>query len=235
MSAFKNILSAFFPNTCIACGEIINEDEHLCEYCFEMLERVDLIKNCTRCGLPKKHCDCKKHVFYYNGCIAPFYNDTSAKDAMYKYKFAKRQKNAEFFAQHLALAVKTVYYDINFDAVTYVPLNYRKFLKRGFNQSEVLARQISEILDLNLYDNLLYCKKNKVSQHDLKNPKDRFKNVAGLYGCKHQVTGKNILLIDDIKTTGATLNECAKQLILSGADKVYCVTGLITYNRKDKK
>ena len=134
----------------------------------------------------------------------------------------------------MALAVKTVYADVKFDAVTYVPLTLRKFLKRGFNQSEVLTRQISKFLDLKILDKLIYCKKSKISQHDLKNSKDRFRNVQGLYGCKHKVKG-NILLIDDIKTTGATLNECAKQLILSGADKVYCVTGLITYNRKDKK
>lgn len=234
MQVFKAILSAFFPNTCISCGEIINEEDALCDYCFEMLPRVDLVKNCTRCGLPKKHCDCKNHVFYYNGCIAPFYNKLSAQKAMYRYKFRKMQKNADFFSKQMALAVKMVYSDIKFDAVTYVPLNYRKFLKRGFNQSEVLARQISQILGLKIFDKLLFCSKNKISQHNLKNPKERFRNVGGMYGCKHKVKG-NILLIDDIKTTGATLNECAKMLILSGADKVYCVTGLITHNREDKK
>ena len=234
MQFFKSILSAFYPNTCIARGDIIDEDESLCAYCFEMLPRVDLLKNCIRCGLPKKDCDCKNHVFYYNGCIAPFYNDATAKVAMYKFKFRKAEKNADFFVKNLALTVKTVYRDIKFDAVTYVPLTTKKNLKRGFNQSKILASKLAEILGLPLFDNLLYCKQNKTSQHDLKNPKDRFKNVEGLYGCMHKVKG-NILLIDDIKTTGATLNECAKQLILSGADKIYCATGLITYNRKDKK
>ena len=81
---------------------------------------------------------------------------------------------------------------------------------------------------------ILYRNKSKTDQHDIKNPKERFKNVEGLYGAKGKVNGKNILLVDDIKTTGATLNECAKQLILSGADNVYCVTGLISDRRKEK-
>lgn len=234
MKLFKSILSAFYPNTCIACGDIIDEDECLCSYCFEMLPRVDLIKNCTRCGLPKKDCDCKNHVFYYNGCIAPFYNDAAAKVAMYKFKFRKAESNADFFAEQMALAIKTVYNDIEFDAVTYVPLTVKKKLRRGFNQSKILASKLAEIFELPIYTDLLYCKQNKISQHDLKNPKERLKNVQGLYGCSNKVKG-NILLIDDIKTTGATLNECAKQLIISGADKIYCATGLITYNRKDKK
>lgn len=234
MRIFNGLINALFPNTCIACGEVIAEDEQLCDYCFEFLERIDFTKSCTRCGMPKKNCDCRIRVFSFSGAAAPFYSKASAKDAMYKYKFSKNTRNAEFFAQQMALTVKSVYRDIEFDGVTYVPLVLRKFLKRGFNQSGVLANKIAEILNLPFWDDLLYCKKSKKSQHDIKNPKERFKNVEGLYGCKRRVNGKTILLIDDIKTTGATLNECAKQLILNGADNVYCLTGLITNNRKEK-
>ena len=106
-------------------------------------------------------------------------------------------------------------------------------LNRGFNQSKILAEKIGEKLNLPVLD-ILYRNKSKTDQHDIKNPKERFKNVEGLYGAKGKVNGKNILLVDDIKTTGATLNECAKQLILSGADNVYCVTGLISDRRKEK-
>lgn len=233
MQIFKSLVSAFYPNTCIACGEVISEDEQFCDYCFEFLPRTDYTKNCIKCGLPKNDCECKYRVFYTSGMIAPFYNKASAKEAMYRFKFSKKERNADFFAQQMALCAKSVYRDIKFDGVTYVPLTFRKFMKRGFNQSAVLAKKTAGILSLPLMEDLLYSKKNNKSQHDISNIKERFKNVEGLYGCKRKVKG-NLLLIDDIRTTGATLNECAKQLILNGADKVYCLTGLITNNRKEK-
>ena len=233
MRIFNSIISAFFPNTCIACGEIIDDGESLCDYCYEMLDKVDFTKTCKRCGLTIKNCECKYRVFYFSGVAAPFYNSASAKEIMYKFKFSKATKNAEFISQQMLLAIEMVYNDINFDAVTFVPLTFKRFLNRGFNQSKILAEKISEKLNLPVLD-ILYRNKSKTDQHDIKNPKERFKNVEGLYGTKGKVNGKNILLVDDIKTTGATLNECAKQLILSGADNVYCVTGLISDRRKEK-
>lgn len=231
MVNFKTAISAFYPNTCIGCGAIIDDGEHLCEYCYEMIPRVSLDKICTRCGLPKKLCECKNRVFYYNGCVSPFYKDGAAQEAMYGFKFARKTANAKYFSEQMSLSVKMVFSDIRFDAVTFVPMTWIKSLRRGFNQSYVLAKQIAEILNLPIIDNALTCKYKMVSQHDLP-LKERFKNVEGLYSSKRKVRG-NILLIDDIKTTGATLNECSKQLILSGADKIYCVTGLIT-KRKDR-
>ena len=232
MKIFKTVINSLFPNTCIACGDIIENGEYFCDYCYEMLEEVDFTKSCLRCGAKKKNCDCKNRVFYYSGMIAPFYNCESAQKSMYKFKFSKNVRNAEFFANKMALMVKTAFSNVEFDGVTYVPLSFKKQLKRGFNQSEILAKRISEILKLSLFRNLLSSKGRNVNQHDLSNPKERFKNVQGLYSCKHKIKG-NILLVDDIKTTGATLNECAKQLILNGADNVYCVAGLIT-ERKNK-
>lgn len=232
MSVFKTVINSFFPNTCIACGDIIEDGEYFCDYCYGMLHKIDFTKNCMRCGCEKKFCECKYRVFYYDGMAAPYYNTTSSQKAMYKYKFRKQERNAKFFARQMSITVKNVYRDVEFDGVTYVPLNIKRRLKRGFNQSKIFAKEIADILEIRLLDNLLYRNGKRINQHDLKNPKERFKNVQGLYGCKYKVKGKTILLVDDIKTTGATLNECAKQLILSGADKVYCITGLITERKK---
>ena len=123
MRIFNSIISAFFPNTCIACGEIIDDGESLCDYCYEMLDKVDFTKTCKRCGLTIKNCECKYRVFYFSGVAAPFYNSASAKEIMYKFKFSKATKNAEFISQQMLLAIEMVYNDINFDAVTFVPLN----------------------------------------------------------------------------------------------------------------
>ncbi len=233
---FNVIISALFPNVCVACGEIIPESEHLCEYCAEMAEMVDFTKCCIRCGMPKKECRCSKRVFHFNGCAAPFYNDGVMQKAMYRFKFGKKEYITKFFAEKMALTVKTAYSDINFDIVTFVPTTFKRKMSRGFNQSELLAKKISKILNTPLLSDLIKCKKSAKIQHTLKFD-ERFKNVKGRYECNrnYKLNGKTVLLVDDIKTTGATLDECAKQLLLLGADRVYCVTGLMTAKNKKKE
>ncbi len=233
---FRVVISALFPNTCIACGEVIPEGEQLCEYCAEMSKKVDFTKCCIICGMNKKECVCSKRVFHFSGATAPFYNDGFMKEAMYSFKFGKREYISKFFAEKMAITVKTAYSEIDFDIITFVPTTFFKKLKRGFNQSEALAKQISEILKIKLYGNLISCKFGAEIQHDL-NFEKRFKNVKGRYiaNKKYKLNGKTVLLVDDIKTSGATLDECAKQLLLLGADRVYCVTGLMTAKNKKKE
>ena len=236
MRIFNAIASALFPNVCVSCGEIIPAGEHLCEYCTEMARKVDFTKSCRRCGLPKKECMCSKRVFHFSGCTAPFYNDGVMKDAMYLFKFARKEYISKFFAERMAITVKTCYNDIDFDIITFVPMSLSKKLKRGFNQSELLARRLSKILKLPLYDNLLLVGRKSATQHKL-NFDERFENAKGKFiaNRKYNLNGKTVLLVDDIKTTGATLDECAKQLLLLGADEVYAITGVMTSKNKKKE
>lgn len=236
MNLFKGALAALFPNVCIACGEAIPEGEYLCEYCDEMSATIDFTKNCRRCGRDKKSCECSSRIFHFNGCCAPFYNEGVIKDAMYSLKFAHKDYIAKFFAQRMAITVKTAYNDIDFDLITFVPMKLRKKLKRGFNQSEVLAKNISKILKIPICNDALIAARKTKIQHTLTKD-ERFKNVRGKFiaNKKHDLTGKTVLLVDDIKTTGATLDECAKQLLSLGADEVYCVTGLMTPKNKKKE
>ena len=235
---FKLVIAALFPNICISCGEIIPEGEHLCEFCTEMAETVDFTKICSRCGMLKKECLCSKRVFHFSGSAAPFYNSGITKTAMYRFKFGHKDFISKFFAERMALTVKSCYSNIDFDVITFVPTTFSKKLKRGFNQSELLAKRLSKLLGIKLCGDLIVCKKSAKIQHKLKFD-ERFKNVKGRYAAnrKYALNGKPVLLVDDIKTTGATLDECAKQLLLLGADDVYCVTGLMTAknNKKEKK
>lgn len=230
---FKTIISAVFPNTCVGCGEIIPEGEFLCDYCFEMIERVDLEKHCIKCGESKKNCLCKYNIFLYEGCVAPFYNDGIAKKVMYTYKLGSRVYISEFLAQKMVLALKYSYSDIKFDGICYVPITGKAFRKRGFNQCSELASRISEITGIPLLDNHLGAVNKRIGQHSV-SKKERFLNVKDKFYSKRPCFGK-ILLIDDIKTTGATLNECSKVLLNSGAESVWCLTGLISKNKKRDK
>lgn len=233
MKIFKELIALFYPNTCVGCNEVIDEEEFLCDYCISMIERTDLNKFCLRCGNLKKECKCSKQVLYYDGCVSPFYNEGIAQKIMYAYKFRRKEMYAEFLVKQMALSLKQGFYEQDFDCVCCVPIESRKQLKRGYNQSAVLASGIANLLEIPFYDGVLGCYKKKKEQHKIA-IKERFKNVKDIYYVKKPLKNKNILLVDDIKTTGATLSECSKVLLASGANKVYCVTALVT-KMKGKK
>ena len=233
MKIFKNffdtVLSIIYPNTCVACNEIISKDEFLCDYCYEFIKRAQLDKFCTKCGNDKESCLCKNRVYSFAGVTAPFYNENIAQKAMYAYKIGKRKTISKFFSYEMAKAVKYSFPDVDFNGVCFVPISKKSYSKRGFDQSGLIALEISEILNIPLYDKL-ECIVKSTNQHKMYG-KERFNNIKGAYKSKGEVKG-NILLVDDIKTSGATLNECAKVLLSNGANEVYCVTGLITEFKK---
>lgn len=233
MDLTKSILGAFYPNTCAGCGTVISEAEFLCEYCMSMIERTDLSKFCLKCGNNKKSCSCNKYVLHYNGCAAPFYNDGIAKRIVYSYKFRRNEGNSEFIARQMALCVKQSFYDVKLDVVCCVPIELYKGLKRGYNQSALLAKRISELLGIPFYEGVLGCYSKKYLQHETSG-KERYQNVKNAFYVKTPIKNKNVLLVDDIKTTGATLSECAKQLLEAGSDKIYCITALVTDNKEKK-
>lgn len=107
--------------------------------------------------------------------------------------------------------------------LAFVPLCYRKLLKRGFNQAEVLARTISKNLNLPLYDGLLKIKETK-DQANL-SYEERLTNLKNAFALKNKPPEK-IILVDDIKTTGSTLKECAQVLKKAGAKKIIALTVL---------
>ena len=230
-SVLNAIFEALFPRRCVGCGEIITTQDSFCDYCFEMLPKTNVDNLCEKCGCIKKECQCKYNVFHFSRFTAPFYNDGPAKSGMYAFKFRRKLYFADAFAEQMALSVKNNFFDVKFDAVTFVPMTPKKELQRGYNQSYELAVRIAKILNLPLVHKALGCNAKKTIQHKT-DFKDRFENVKGVYYPNVSLSGKTILLVDDIKTTGATLNECAKALLKAGALDVYCVTGLITKRKK---
>lgn len=237
MRFIKGLITAFldalFPNKCIGCDAIIPKGESVCDFCLENLLKTNFDTRCKVCGNLKKDCLCKYHVFHFTSATAPFYNDGTAQKIMYAFKFNRKLHFAKFFAKRMSISVKTDFYGTDFDCIVYVPMALKKELKRGYNQSRELAREISKILDIPLVENALGCNNKRFAQYKTKF-KERFNNVKGVYYPNVSLKGRTVLLVDDIKTTGATLDECAKALFKAGANDVYCVTGLIS-KRKQKK
>ncbi len=229
------LLNALYPKQCVCCSALIEPEEELCDNCIRNIERVDSLKRCLKCGLEKKECSCRLYVFHFEGCVAPFYNDGLAKRGLYNYKLNSRRHYGMFFAREMAKTVLSEYNGIAFDAVCFVPSSVKSLGTKGFNHSRELARITADLLGLPLIENVLVRKNIFFAQHK-QSRKTRFSAVRKIYGYKEEesfkVKNKTVLLVDDIKTTGATLDECARQLLFAGACKVYCVTAVVNPYKK---
>lgn len=219
----KTLMSAIYLNKCICCGEIINEDFFLCVKCDAEIKRINPEDICIDCGLDKKNCACKYNIFRFNGLVCTFNNSGIARQAYYSYKFGKKQHYAEFFADEICNSIRNCYKDIDFDFVCSVP----SYKKAGYNHSYYIAKIVAGKLQIPFDNELLSCIKKVKKQHK-STIKERMHNVDGKYCANYRVDNKNVLLIDDIRTTGATLDECARVLLFSGAESVFCATVLGT-------
>lgn len=227
------LLWLFLTNKCTYCGKLLNKGETLCEDCKNHLPRITG-ERCKYCGAGKDRCKCNKHRMRYDGITAPFYYEDGIADGIARLKFGGRDFMAYHFAKDMAEVIEADFGDINFDYITFVPISSFQKRHRDYNQSELLATELSKLLSLPV-NNVLQ----KIFDNDIQHESSQHRrkgNVLGVYDVRENtdVSGKTILLVDDIKTTGATLNECAKILKIRGAEKVYCVTAALTGKKVSK-
>lgn len=226
--------SLLFPERCALCGRLCST-RYFCNNCKDLPQLYEK-RRCEKCGLPLKNCECAVFFYYFNKIVAPFPNEGAAKKAFYAFKFSGAANLASYFAILMAQSVKEQFSPLTIDVVTAVPMHRAKKQKRGYNQAEVLGKLVAAELKLPYRTLLRQCRKRK-EQHFAGTVQERFENTVGKYApnVKKRLNGKTVLLVDDIKTTGATLSECARQLKLSGAAAVYCVTALVTERKQDEK
>lgn len=230
---FDGLRLSIFPKQCMCCGEIIDEDKDLCKRCEENLTPINPKRRCKFCGNDRDYCTCKSRVFYFKNVICIYENDGPAKNMLYRCKLSKRSHYAEFIADKMVAGINTEFKGIKFDAVTSVPTSPHSMLTRGFDHSKLLAEIIAYRLGIKYVGGIIKCRLFRKSQHKSKY-QERFSNMKDKYYCNKKFKCKNILLVDDIKTTGASLDACARQLLLSGAENVYCVTVVSTVHKKSK-
>ena len=152
------------------------------------------------------------YIFRYEGQIRKIIID---------YKFNEKSYIYETFVNFL-LKNKKIFENIkNYDTIIPVPISKKRQKERGYNQSLLIARKIAEKTNLELMNNCLIKTKNIIEQSKL-NKEDRAQNIYGVYELKNKqlVENKKILLIDDIYTTGSTVNECSRMLRIANPAKI---------------
>jgi competence protein ComFC len=221
-----HFLDFVFPSRCINCGTLISfKDGYLCRKCCGSIEFLtggcaicsgELNSNQDMCGM----CSDRKFYIDKNITIAEF--SGVMKEVLHNYKFNKRRGLYKLISS-IALPKLNHFIDL-FDMITSVPINRKKKWNRGYNQSELIAKQIAKETGLT-YRTVLKEGYHFKIQKKL-GYRDRFLNILNRYKIINSghVKGRRILIIDDVFTTGATINECARILKSYGAEKVYSLT-----------
>ena len=227
-AAFKRLLYAFFPRRCELCGEVVSLKRTRCEAC-ENAKRISG-KTCPKCGDVKEKCRCEKDKFspQYKAIAARYYYKDSIKAGIVRFKNFGFTELDKAIGGEIAETVKERFGDVKFDLITSVPLTKKKLRKRGYNQSELLAKEVSRRLGIP-YEALLD-KIRETKAQRFSSARERRVNIYGAFDIKDgvDVEGKTVLLIDDVKTTGSTLSECAAMLKGYGAKGVYAAAFAIT-------
>ena len=228
---FDKIISAVFPNRCMCCGEIVSASIFVCAKCAKRMEKIKP-PFCTKCANNVHLCQCEKDMIprNFDFIISPYYYIDGAKDLVYAIKFDNNRTVSKLFAQEICAAVENCFDGTNFDFVCSVPISKKTLRKRSYNQSELIAREFCKLsgkLTDDKFNDVLKKIKETTPQRNLSS-KERRRNLRGTFDVddkyKSAINGATILLIDDVCTTGSTLNECAKTLKLYGAKNIFCAT-----------
>lgn len=215
---FSKILPIFFPRVCGICKKKINE-KYTCEKCSNILKYTMKRQLCVR--------NINSYVDQHIGLF--LYQDFIRK-VILQFKFEGKAYIANTFAELMCQVIvdKKIFPDL----IIPVPIHSKRYRERGYNQSELLSKWISKKLNIQHDTKTLIKVKNNLAQSTL-DKACRKKNVLNVYqiNSKANISEKKILLIDDIYTTGATVNECARLLKQNGALEVIVIT--IAYSQKE--
>jgi len=218
------------PPACAVCGDLLDQSTPI--VCPECLSGFELLTGmlCPRCGQPypgSGPCpDCRESQNRLEKVRSVYAFGGALQEAVLRLKLYHKTRLAAFFAGQIAGA-KLSDLDLRAqDLLVPVPLHKRRQANRGFNQSQLIARRLSDLLDVPLASYHLCRTRPTPSQFVMKSKKERQENLKGAFSVKsrHPFGGKQICLVDDVVTTGSTLGACADALLESGARRVVAVT-----------
>ncbi len=229
-TAGRTALDLVYPPCCVLCRARIPDDRPVvCDDCGSGLLSIDA-PYCERCGhpldAPLATCPaCPGRTFYFDGAFSGFQFNRPLQDLIHQLKYRNRPGIGRYLGSLLAKRVEGEPGIPHITAVVPVPLHPLRNRERGYNQSAHIARGISDETGIPLLENVLVRNLNTPTQTSL-SPEARMANVEGVFeaGRVEAVRGATVSLVDDIFTTGATVNSCARTLLQAGAGRVFVLT-----------
>lgn len=210
MKPLQLLLDLLYPPKCPFCGRVLERgEEGWCASCQE--------------ELPWTEPGGGKSVEGCAACLSPLWYRDGAREGMHRYKFGGGRSHARLFGELMAQCLRDRW-DGPVDLITWAPLHPKRKKERGYDQAELLAQRVGGLTGLPVESTLEKHRATAV-QSQTEGDEARKANVRGAYRALPglDLTGKRVVLIDDVATSGATLAECAAALRAAGAD---CVVGL---------
>jgi len=231
--AMKWLADLLYPRQCFGCGASAPQDfRYFCWDCWADIQPLEP-PFCHRCGDPVSGAVEHEFVCYACSATPPFFTFARSstryaglvRDALRHLKYEQALWLAPDLAQLLTATVRSEYHKEAFDVVVPVPLHAMRRRERGFNQSGLLAQALAQQLESTFMPRVLKRIRPTISQTNL-TARDRLSNVSGVFQVKKSraIVDRKVLLVDDVMTTGATVNACAKELKKHGATSVHVIT-----------
>lgn len=227
------LMDWIYPRRCALCDGILGKNErYVCALCRKNLPRPVGEPRCMRCGKPLKRqeefCyDCGHYQQNFERGLGIFLYEGKIRDSMMRFKFRGRKEYGDFFGGMMLLYGQEFLRQARPQVIVPVPVHWRKLRTRGYNQAQVLAEIISSGLSIPLRTDLVLRKKFTVAQKNL-NRKQRKHNLEQAFWARPEAGNyERILLVDDIYTTGSTVNAIAQKLKEQGVGKVYVFVACI--------
>lgn len=233
-SVFKNIADVIYPPACLGCSDILQpeKEKYFCGACQEKIKYLNE-SICPVCGIAFLdspagnhlcgHCLEQRPYFSIARAVAAY--EKVILEAIHRFKYGRDLSTGSILASFMADFQFPDFDYRNYSLIVPVPLHIKKLRQRGFNQSVILAQALKKKWQIPLNYFLLKRSKSTLTQTGL-HKKEREKNIKGAFAVTDTKAAeeKNIILIDDVYTTGATVNECAKTLRKAGAKDIAVLT-----------
>lgn len=211
MNFINSALDYFFPPICGMCGEI--NENYICNNCYENIKKI---KKCVINEYNNRNFSKHLYIFKYEGII---------RNKIIEYKFEDKGYLYKMFAKIILSDKKTCNFIKKYDVIIPVPISKKRKKKRGYNQSELVANELAQKLKQDIWTDIIIKKKDNKPQSEL-NKLERIKNVEDIYEINKpiEVKNKKVLLLDDIYTTGSTVNEIARKLKQNQTQEIGVIT-----------
>lgn len=220
------LLDYLFPRRCAVCDEVVErKTKGVCNRCREKIRYIES-PFCLKCGKQLKESqeefceDCqKKHHLFKQGTA--LYDYGSMADSLFRFKYAGRQEYALFYGRQLYEKKKDWILSIKPDALVPVPIHASRKRQRGYNQAELIAEALSELTGIPVEKRLVVRCKKTLPQKEL-SVKERQNNLKRAFKIlRNDVKLNTIVIIDDIYTTGSTINAMSEALTRAGIPNIY--------------
>ena len=228
MKRLLNIVAdIFYPRCCPVCQKVLKDQRRMiCPECEKVLRPIGHPR-CYKCGKPietGEYCrDCQKHRHVYEQGRGIFVYDGIMRRSVTRYKYYGCREYGDFYARAMYRYAQKELREWNPDLIVPVPVHRSKERMRGFNQAADLAERIGKILGIPVAEDVIYKSRETRSQKKL-DAEERKKNLRNAFRAAVPVTGLRILVVDDVYTTGSTVEAMAECLLENGAKAVFFVT-----------